>query len=388
MRPGWHPDAMEIVGSAPPPSDDPPLAAPAAAAGFAVETGTGVPANTGDIDGLGLGRLQMVTDLRSVWPSEAANFTPWLFENLDLLSEALGMPLTPVGMEHPVGPFRLDILANDPLGRNVAIENQVEAADHSHLGQLLLYSAHVNAATSVWISPRFRDEQRQALIWLNENTLDGVRFFGVELGVVRIGTSPLAPVFNVVVRPNDLQKADAGSTSGEVSDANTARRQFLDRVMDGLIQNLPGFRRPIGTYRNGVSFRSGPFGSFVVVFTRDRRLRVEAYLDCGNGSRNKALFDELHAAHEAWEKALGFPLAWERIDDARASRVASYLNFWLPGGEADADQAVQWATARTLKMLEVLEKHLRTRAAHIKSTSPQAGVDETTQPGASIIAEL
>jgi hypothetical protein len=358
-------------------SADPEVVAPASS-----------PAATEGIDGLGLGRLHVVTDLRSVWMSESAKLTPWLFENLELLSDALGIRLTPVAMEHPVGPFRLDILANDHLDRNVAIENQVEAADHSHLGQLLLYSAHVNAATSVWITPRFRDEQRQALIWLNENTLDGIRFFGVELGIVRIGTSPPAPVFNVVVRPNDLQKADTGSPPGEVSDANIARRQFLDQVMDGVAQTMPGFRRPGGTYRSYVTFRSGPFGIFSITFTRDQRLRVEVYLDCGNRHRNKILFDELYAARGRWESALGFTLAWERIDEARASRIASYLDFWLPGGEADAEMATQWATARTLKMLDVFEKYLRTRATELRSTTPHPDPDDSNLPATSVPAEL
>ena len=32
-------------------------------------------------------------DLRGIWPNEAANFTPWLAENISLLGEALGMDL-------------------------------------------------------------------------------------------------------------------------------------------------------------------------------------------------------------------------------------------------------------------------------------------------------
>ena len=75
----------------------------------------------------------------------ASDFTPWLYGNLDLLGEAIRLPLTPEGMEHPIGGYRLDILAKDSLGHHVAIENQVEPADHSHLGQLLLYAAHVDA---------------------------------------------------------------------------------------------------------------------------------------------------------------------------------------------------------------------------------------------------
>jgi hypothetical protein len=119
------------------------------------------------LDEYGLVRLGVLPSVRNIWPREASDFTPWLYGNLDLLGEAIGLPLTPEGMEHPIGGYRLDILAKDSLGHHVAIENQVEPADHSHLGQLLLYAAHVDADTTIWIAPHFSDEHRQALIWLN-----------------------------------------------------------------------------------------------------------------------------------------------------------------------------------------------------------------------------
>lgn len=323
-----------------------------------------------DVDGKGLGRLEPVSDIRSVWAREASDFTPWLFANLDLLADVVGLPLTAEAMEHPVGPYRLDILARDPNDRAVAIENQVEPADHSHLGQMVLYAAHVNAATAIWISPRFRDEQRQSLIWLNENTVDGVRFFAVELGVVKIGDSPPAPVFNVVVRPNDLQKADPSTaTTSQQSPTVAARREFLDRVMARMVAALPGFRPPSGSsWQSYMWFRNGPFGYFATTFTRDRRLRVEAYLDLGDAVLTKTLFDELHQRRADWEQQLGFPLDWERNDQARSSRLATYRDFWIPDqGQGDVEAAEQWAADRALTLIAVLESTLRRRAAELRN---------------------
>lgn len=34
-----------------------------------------------------LGTLKEIIDLRSVWPHEALNFTPWVAENVDLLAD-------------------------------------------------------------------------------------------------------------------------------------------------------------------------------------------------------------------------------------------------------------------------------------------------------------
>lgn len=60
-----------------------------------------------------LGKLEYIEDLRSIWPNEAREFTPWLAkpENLDLLGEAIGMELTLREKEVSVGAFSADIVA-------------------------------------------------------------------------------------------------------------------------------------------------------------------------------------------------------------------------------------------------------------------------------------
>jgi CBS domain-containing protein len=64
-------------------------------------------------------------------------------------------------------------------------------------------------------------------------------------------------------------------------------------------------------------------GSFNYSFSRDRRMRVELYLDLGDKSRTKAVFDLLHRDCETFEAILG-PISWERLDNRRASRLAQY----------------------------------------------------------------
>jgi hypothetical protein len=61
-----------------------------------------------------LGRLERV-DLRNVWISEAANFTPWLArpENMAVLAETLAIDLELEAQEKAVGPFRADLLCKD-----------------------------------------------------------------------------------------------------------------------------------------------------------------------------------------------------------------------------------------------------------------------------------
>ncbi len=144
---------------------------------------------------------------RQAWPLEAHSFTPWLAKNLDRLGKALGLALEFEKVEARVGPFAADILArNSRDGAAVLIENQLEGSDHGHLGQIMTYLTGLAAKTIVWVAPAFRQEHLSAVHWLNENTVEPFAFFAVKLRVVQIGTSPFAPLFEVLERPNDWDR--------------------------------------------------------------------------------------------------------------------------------------------------------------------------------------
>jgi len=145
--------------------------------------------------------------LREAWSHEAHRFTPWLAANLDRLSSVIGMPLELSGTEMRVGSFSADILARNAADDSVVlIENQLEASDHTHLGQIMTYLAGLEAQTMVWIAPSFRAEHLSAIRWLNEHTVDPFAFFAVRVRVVRISESPYAPLFEVIERPNNWDR--------------------------------------------------------------------------------------------------------------------------------------------------------------------------------------
>ncbi|MCV0394351.1 MAG: DUF4268 domain-containing protein [Rhizobiaceae bacterium] len=152
------------------------------------------------------GRL---TDLlpREAWKHEALAFTPWLAENIDHLSEVVGIPLEITGTEIAVETFAADILARNPSdGTVVLIENQLEQTDHTHLGQIMTYLAGLEAHTVIWVAPKFREPHLSAIRWLNQHTADGFSFFAVRLRVVRISDSPFAPIFEVVEKPSGWER--------------------------------------------------------------------------------------------------------------------------------------------------------------------------------------
>lgn len=140
------------------------------------------------------------------WAHEATDFTPWLAENLGLLGGELGLALELRKREHPVGRYSLDLLLEDAQGRVVIVENQFGQTDHDHLGKLLTYCAGTDAQVVIWLAESLTDEHAAALEWLNDNSAEGVDFFGVELELLRIDGSSPAPHFRVVVQPNEWRK--------------------------------------------------------------------------------------------------------------------------------------------------------------------------------------
>lgn len=311
-------------------------------------------------DRLGLGRLERI-DPKKVWTHEAYDLTPWVLENIDLLGEALGIEIQPTQREVAVGGFTLDVLGEDAHGRPVIIENQLEATNHTHLGQLIVYASGLEAAVVIWLTPRMRDEHRRALDWLNERTDEQVDFFGVELDVVRIGPSPAAPILRVMVQPNDWQKALKRPTG--LTDTAQSRHDFFEQVMEAILEMCPTFNRPKVGYDNWTSMSSGPFGFYSVSFAAGGLLRAEVYMDTGDQVTTKMLFDELAADKGAIEAAFpGEEVGWERLDNKRASRVAVYRQAPSLLDEAETRKARDWATQSLMRFMS-LDDRLRASAA-------------------------
>ncbi|HTE70623.1 MAG TPA: DUF4268 domain-containing protein [Actinomycetes bacterium] len=159
-----------------------------------------------EIERLGLGRLERL-DLKSFWGEQLPDLTPWFLQNIDLLSQTLGIDITPLEREINVDTGAFNVLGSDATGRPIVIENRLEATDHNQLGQMIVHASGLDAAVVIWVAPRFHEEFRRGLDWLNDRTDQKVDFFGVEIGLVRIGRSLPAPVLDVVVQPRNWRKS-------------------------------------------------------------------------------------------------------------------------------------------------------------------------------------
>lgn len=243
-----------------------------------------------------LGSIEEV-NIRTVWPHEASCFTPWLADNISLLSEALGMDLEKGETEKQLGSLFVDILTKDSAGQTVVIENQLEATNHDHLGRLLIYAAGYEARIVIWVAARFTDEHRAAIEWLNTETRNRVAFYGAEVRVVKIGDSLPAPEFRLVVRP----------------DTWSGWRRFFQPLMIRLREHGLAFSTQAKRWN---PIPSGfPGISYYPVIAEIRPKPVEVYLQIRRDNDlafNERIFSLFEAKKEDIETELGMELTWRR----------------------------------------------------------------------------
>lgn len=292
-------------------------------------------------------------EARSAWGHEAHDFTPWLADNLDRLSDALGIPLELTGREVSCGRYSADILATNPADQSVVlIENQLEASDHTHLGQILTYLAGLDAHVMVWLAPNFREEHLSAIRWLNQHTDETFSFFAVKLRVVRISQSPLAPLFEVLEKPNSWDKSlrsTARAATSSSSPEATARREALweayrlrDPAVDSDLKAGPG---------GSVRWRPVP-GTGIVVSRYVSKNGVGLFLRGERGRGGDFTLPRLEDASAQLSDALGvelespdFPFSSHRDVD------------WT--STDDVEQAARWLAEQTGRYEIAAREHLQ-----------------------------
>ena len=299
-----------------------------------------------------LGRMTRV-DLRDIWTTEAADFTPWLAqeENLVILGDTLGIDLELEAQEKDVGRFRADILCKDKVNRSwVLIENQLERTDHNHLGQLLTYASGLEAVTIVWIAGHFTDEHRSTLDWLNRITDERFRFFALEVELWRIGDSPAAPKFNVVSKPNAWSRsvAQAARTinDSELTETKLMQRDYwkaLLSVLDKDIGPVSGNRKAQPLSLMDFPIGRTNFRICVAMTTRNQEIRAELYI---SGDKAKKHFAILCEQKDVVEQDIGYPLVWEELPNGPGSRISVRLGGVDPKDESDWLRQHDWLVAK------------------------------------------
>ena len=311
-----------------------------------------------------LGRLERV-ELRSAWPHEAGNFTPWLAqqENLDLLGDALGMELAFEAAEKPVENFSADILAKDvATERWVLIENQLEQTDHSHLGQILTYAAGLDASTIIWIAKEFREPHRAAIDYLNHISGSEFNFFAVQIELFRIGESALAPRFNVLAKPNDWSREVLASASNRAaqSERSLQWREYWQKflaVADARGLKVVTKTPPKEGWCRIEQLLKGEISAGVWAHSTNTKLRAVVWM---TGESRHVLFDRLYEQRDLLSQQMGLPLFWDRGDAMKSSFLGVEVarTELALGSTQTLEQEFDWFITQTPRLASVLRSYV------------------------------
>lgn len=272
-----------------------------------------------------LGKLKEI-DIRKVWAHEQYDFSRWLAneDNIQELGDVLGLSLTDIETEKPVGNYRCDILCKDETtGKLVLIENQLEPTNHDHLGKIITYASGLDAAVIVWVVAEARSEHASAIQWLNAHTDEGVAFFLLEIHAFVIGDSAPAPKFTIIEKPNDFVKTvKTLAASGDESDTKAQYLEFWTQFNEVLEARGKPFKKrtPPTVY----SYRI-PLGSSHYRIDIELQKKRKFIDTCLWIHKRKDLFDEAYAHKDEIEAALGFSLHWYRLDQAKACAISAHI---------------------------------------------------------------
>lgn len=308
-----------------------------------------------------LSKLEEVKDLRTVWPHEALDFTPWLSQddNIDLLADAIGLDITVDETESSVGDFNVDILASETgTDRKIIIENQLEDTNHDHLGKLITYASGKGADVIIWVVKHAREEHKAAIEWLNNHTDDKIGFFLCEIKLYRIGDSDPAVKFEVIEQPNDWAKEVKKNES--TTETHQLRYEYWVAFQEHAFNNAQfakTFNRRKPSTHHWMDFAVGSSSCHIAVSQiRDKRLKNELYVELYIND-DKDLFHALLDNKAAIEAETGLTFDWRELPERKASRIvlAKTVDF------GNKDQWVEhfvWLEDAMLKMKKAFKKYL------------------------------
>lgn len=270
-----------------------------------------------------VGKISSVS-LRTLWKNESRDFTPWLADNIELLSDTLEIELEIEETEKSVGSFSVDILAKDiNTDRYIVVENQLERTNHDHLGKLITYAAGLNAFAMVWIASDIAEEHQKAMDWLNEIVGEEFNLFALEIKLWKIGNSPPAPRFDIVSQPNEWYKTIQSNTK-EITETKKLQKHFWEKLRDYMLEKGTSLslRKPRPQHWYNIAVGRSGYHLSLTFNTRDNKVGCELYInDDEDGQKFNAIKKQKDKVEE---KLSSKELKWLKLPNKKASRIIEY----------------------------------------------------------------
>lgn len=169
--------------------------------------------------------------------------------------------------------------------------------------------------------------------WLNGITGSEFNFFGLEVELWKIGTSPFAPKFNIVSKPNDWAKSVAEGKkdveSGSLTEGKklqlefwTAFREFVRNEDTGIKPTKPGPQHWMTISIGRTGFCLGAIASLWDSASESydsHELRAEIAIY--DKDHAKVYYAQLDQMRETIEQEFGESLCWHNPSNKRACRI-------------------------------------------------------------------
>ncbi|QIN78035.1 DUF4268 domain-containing protein [Rubrobacter marinus] len=361
-----------------------------------------------------IGRLKKVP-VGEMYGSGGSNFTAWLQENLDVLNDAAGISLSGVQDEGTASPA--GIVARDPSGGAVVIENEPGESGDVGLGKLLTSLASVRATTGVWIVSDARPEHLAAVSWMNEMSRAALYLLKVE--AFRIDDSPPAPMMTLISGPapeavpvgtpgapsaptplvgepdapvatpagghatdvafgeappavSAAEAEEASAAGGVATQAPPVARdttglvlyQFWTELLEKATERTRLHAEVEPTRERSVGAGAGVAGLSYNYFVGEHDAGVELFIHRGEERRseNDLVFNALQATEDAISYNFGAPLDWQRAADSSARRVRYPIH---DAGYAD-DEAWPELQDQMIDAMIRLEKAMRPHVSRLQ----------------------
>ena len=313
--------------------------------------------------------------LRTVWPDEAQDFTPWLAKNLHRLGEKIGEELTIERTEAPSWERRrLDILAKTGDGAKVAIENQYGESDDDHFTRLIEYAANHDAREIVWVAEKFWEFHLRKIAWLNKvmNTNAKIHAVAVRLepgGDLRpVSSDENAQGYHADFATVDLDKYKpewAVLKSGELSETDQRRQRFFQQLIAELqSKELP--LKPGRRDRHWQHFESGFRGVTYVAIINEKKAFVTLWISLSPKERVPVYdaLSEYRAELESEVQGLTFDIINSKYSIGM-DRPGS-----LHSSDSELEKIRQWMVANLIALEKAIQPRLEAVMQKLQEPSP------------------
>ena len=224
---------------------------------------------------------------------------------------------------------------------------------HHTVDDPITYAAGKDAKVVIWIVKRARDEHKQAIEWLNQNTEDDIGFFLIEIELWKIGDSLPATKFNVVERPNDWAKTMKAAQG--LSDLQKMQVEYWQAFNDYAFArqdfaNLFSKRKPSAQHWYDLSIGSSTLHIGLTVNTMKKCIGTEIYFNA-----DKNLFEKFKRQAVEIESELGTTLIWREA--TKDCRILTLHKGDIKGGSVAWKEMFQWYCEMALQMRAIAKKY-------------------------------